>query len=253
MVIWSTVGSSSRRSLRKAAGHGQESLSKGSMSKSSFIGMLLGFALAAAAQNAPKFAVDPSWPKPLPAGWIVGQLGGVCVDSHDHIVVVNRRNITEEEKETSQQAPPILMFDTAGNLVKSFGDPDKVPSSIHGCTFDGENNVWVGGNTDGIIQKYDHDGKMLMQIGTRGLVDSTDGTQKGKPLNAAHDRLYNPSGIVVDPANGDFTYPTATATGASWCSTRPANSCASGAAKGPRRRPKTASPACSHTTCIAST
>ena len=174
------------------------------MSKSSFIGMLLGFALAASAQNAPKFAVDPSWPKPLPAGWIVGQLGGVCVDSHDHIVVVNRRNITDEEKETSQQAPPILMFDTAGNLVKSFGDPDKVPSSIHGCTFDGENNVWVGGNTDGIIQKYDHDGKMLMQIGTRGLVDSTDGTQKGKPLNAAHDRLYNPAGIVVDPANGDI-------------------------------------------------
>ena len=131
------------------------------MSKSSFIGMLLGFALAAAAQNAPKFAVDPSWPKPLPAGWIVGQLGGVCVDSHDHIVVVNRRNITDEEKETSQQAPPILMFDAAGTLVKSFGDPDKVPGSIHGCTFDGENNVWVGGNTDGIIQKYDHDGKLL--------------------------------------------------------------------------------------------
>ena len=149
------------------------------MTKSSLIRMLLGCALAATAQNAPKFAVDPSWPKPLPAGWIVGQLGGVCVDSHDHIVVVNRRNITEEEKETSQQAPPILMFDTAGTLVKSFGDPDKVPSSIHGCTFDGENNVWVGGNTDGIIQKYDHDGKMLMQIGTKGLVDSTDGTQKG--------------------------------------------------------------------------
>ena len=169
------------------------------MSKSSFIGMLLGCALAAAAQNAPKFAVDPSWPKPLPAGWIVGQLGGVCVDSHDHIVVVNRRNITDEEKETSQQAPPILMFDTAGTLVKSFGDPDRVPNSIHGCAFDRENNVWVGGNTDGIIQKYDHDGKLLMQIGTRGLVDSTDGTEKGKPLNAAHDRLYNPAGIVVDP------------------------------------------------------
>jgi large subunit ribosomal protein L13 len=25
----------------------------------------------------------------LPAGWITGQLGGVCADAHDHIVVVN--------------------------------------------------------------------------------------------------------------------------------------------------------------------
>ena len=75
---------------------------------------LLACALTLAAQNPPKFEVDPTWPKPLPAGWITGQLGGVCTDSHDHVVVVNRRDITDEEKETSQQAPPILMFDAAG-------------------------------------------------------------------------------------------------------------------------------------------
>jgi hypothetical protein len=46
------------------------------------------------AQAVPHFEVDPSWPKPLPEGWITGQLGGVCTDSHDHIVVVNRRDIT---------------------------------------------------------------------------------------------------------------------------------------------------------------
>ena len=37
---------------------------------------LLACALTAAAQNPPKFEVDPTWPKPLPAGWITGQLGG---------------------------------------------------------------------------------------------------------------------------------------------------------------------------------
>src|SRR5665213_479060 len=79
---------------------------------------------------------------------------------------------TDEVKETSQQAPPILMFDAAGNLIKSFGDPDVVPNSIHGCAFDREDNVWVGANVDGIIQKYDHNGKLLLQIGTRGKVDS---------------------------------------------------------------------------------
>ena len=71
--------------------------------------------------------------------------------------------------------------------------------------FDRENNVWVGANGDGIIQKYSHEGKLLIQIGTRGLFDSSDGTGKGKPLNAAPDRLYNPAGIVVDPTNGDTT------------------------------------------------
>src|SRR5205823_2720852 len=82
------------------------------------------------AQTVPRFEVDPSWPKPLPEGWITGQLGGVCTDSHDHIVVVNRRDITKEEAETSQQAPPILMFDQAGRVIASFGDPNVVPHSI---------------------------------------------------------------------------------------------------------------------------
>jgi hypothetical protein len=118
------------------------------------------------AQDKPsKFETDPSWPKPLPEGWITGQLGGVCVDSHDHVIVVNRGDITDEEKETSRQAPPIIMFDAAGNVVSSMGDPGAVPNSIHGCSVDHENNIWVGGNGDGIIQKYSHEGNLLLQIG----------------------------------------------------------------------------------------
>jgi DNA-binding beta-propeller fold protein YncE len=167
-------------------------------------GLVVALSLPLAAQKAPVFEIDPSWPKPLPTGWITGQLGGVCSDSHDHVVVVNRRDITDEEAETSKQAPPIIMFDAAGNLVNSWGDPDKVPNSIHGCAFDRENNVWVGANGDGILQKYSHDGKLLLQIGVRGEFDRSDGTGKGKPLNSAHDQLYNPAGMVVDPANGDL-------------------------------------------------
>ena len=61
----------------------------------------------AKAEPAPSFAVDPSWPKELPKDWITGQLGGVCTAEQDHIYVVNRRNITDEEKETSISAPSI--------------------------------------------------------------------------------------------------------------------------------------------------
>jgi len=168
------------------------------------LGLTVALSFALGAQNAPKFEVDPTWPKDLPPGWITGQLGGICADAHDHVVVVNRRNITDEEAETSKSAPSILMFDAVGNLVNSWGNPNVVPNSIHGCTFDRDNNVWVGANGDGILQKYSHDGKLLLQIGTRGKFDSVDGTGKGKPLNAAHDQLYNPAGMAVDPSNGDL-------------------------------------------------
>jgi len=176
------------------------------MTKSFVLTGALVLALLPFASNAQslKYELDASWPKPLPEKWITGQLGGVCTDAHDHIAVVNRRDITAEEAETGVQAPPILIFDQAGALVTSFGDPNVVPNSIHGCFFDKENNVWVGGNSDGIIQKYTHDGKLLMQIGTRGAVDSSDGTSKGKFQNASHDKLFNPSGMAIDPGKGDI-------------------------------------------------
>src|SRR5437667_7899909 len=106
------------------------------------ISLALGMALA---QTAPKFEVDASWPKPLPKDWITGQLGGVCAAEQDHIYVVNRRNITDEEKETSISAPSIIKFDMDGNVVGSWGDQTTSPGSIHGCFVDGDKNVYVAG------------------------------------------------------------------------------------------------------------
>ena len=188
-----------------------------------------------------KFTVDATWPGPLPDKWITGQVGGVCVDAHDHIVIVNRRDITDEEKETGLQAPPILMFDVAGALVRSFGDPAKVPTSIHGCAFDAQNNVYVAGNNDGIVQKYSHDGMLLLQIGTKGVVDTTRRHRQGH-----EEELGAPIGCSIRPAwqstppTATSTSRTATATGAWPCSTRTARSCGSGAGRRRRRRPRRA-------------
>ena len=156
------------------------------------------------AQTAPKFAVDASWPKELPKDWVTGQLGGVCTAEQDHIYVVNRRNITDEEKETSISAPSIIKFDMEGNVVGSWGDQNTVPNSIHGCFVDQDKKVYVAGNSDGIVQKYAPDGKLLLQIGTKGKFDSVDGTRRGKGNNSAQDQLHMPSGVVVDPGNGDI-------------------------------------------------
>ena len=162
-----------------------------------------GAAPVQAQSGPPKFQIDPFWPKPLPEGWIIGRTGSICIDAQDRLVVTNRRDITAEEAETSKQAPSILIFDLAGNLVDSWGDSNTVPGTIHGCFVDHENNIWLTGNGDGIIQKWTHDGRMLMQIGKRGVFDSSDGTARGKNLNAGQSQFFNPAGVVVDPANGD--------------------------------------------------
>lgn len=153
--------------------------------------------------NGPKFEVDPTFPGPLPENWAVGQVSGVCVDAQDNVFIVNRSNITEKEAEIAQQAPPYIEFSNGGKFLNSFGDWKTVPNTTHGCFIDSQNNFWTAGNGDGIIQKYSHDGKLLMQIGKRGVVDTSDGTLKGRALNSSHTQMFMPSGIAVDPGNGD--------------------------------------------------
>ena len=164
---------------------------------------IVALAATLAAQEGPRFEIDPYWPKPLPERWIIGRTGSICADAHDHLVVTNRRDITEEEAETSVQAPSVLIFDTAGALVASWGDSTTVPGVIHGCFADHENNIWLTGNGDGIVQKWSHDGKLLLQIGKRGVFDTSDGTAKGERRNSGQSQFFNPAGVVVDPGNGD--------------------------------------------------
>ncbi len=53
----------------------------------------------ARAGEIPRFEVDPSWPKPLPNNWILGQVGGITVDSEGHIWLIHRpRSLTDDEK-----------------------------------------------------------------------------------------------------------------------------------------------------------
>jgi DNA-binding beta-propeller fold protein YncE len=173
--------------------------------------LMLAFAIAtlcastSRAQNkGPRFEVDPNWPKPLPNLWVTGGIGGVCIDSRDHVFILNRRDLTDNDLDAGRQAPVVIEFDADGNVVNSFGTPDSTPDTPHGCAVDAEGNVWMTGNGDGIVQKYSHDGsKLLLQIGKKGAVDSSDGTSKGKPLNASHEGFFRPAGVAIDSKSGD--------------------------------------------------
>jgi DNA-binding beta-propeller fold protein YncE len=99
-----------------------------------------------------------------------------------------------------------MIFDLAGNLIGSWGDWDLLPSTPHSCAVDRDNNIWITANGDGMVQKYTYDGKLLVQIGTKGQFDTVDGTRKSKNLNAGKDRLNKPAGIACDTQNGDVYF-----------------------------------------------
>src|SRR5579862_6142213 len=116
----------------------------------------------AATVVAPRFEVDPFWPKPLPNHWILGQTIGVSVDANDHIWLIHRPGSLDpgEVHATTNPpissccapAPPVLEFDAAGNLIGHWGGPGQGydwPDSNHGITVDYKGNVWIGGNGRG--------------------------------------------------------------------------------------------------------
>ena len=156
--------------------------------------------------QAPRFEVDPMWPKPLPNHWVLGNVIGVGVDANDHVFIVHRVDTvlpgTEDGasgaspiSECCVAAPPVIEFDPEGNVVKAWGGPVAGapyvwPSSNHGISIDDKDNVWIGGNGggDSHILKFTHDGKFLMQIGTPGqATDSKSLTHFGRVAKISFD------------------------------------------------------------------
>src|SRR6266545_2096116 len=137
-------------------------------------------AQAKAGVQAPRFEVDPMWPKPLPNHWLLGNTIGVGVDSRDHVYIIHRGGSMEEKElyaaanppasECCIPAPPVLEFDAEGNLVKAWGGPGQGyewPESNHGITPDSKGNLFIGGNggNDGHVLKFTRDGKFVKQFG----------------------------------------------------------------------------------------
>jgi sugar lactone lactonase YvrE len=157
----------------------------------------------------PRFQVDPFWPKPLPRDpqgryWVTGEVAGSAFDSKDQLYTINRRNLIDTEQRNAAPSPAFIVYDLAGSVVAS-ATPPVLPDGLHGCFVDHQDNVWIAGNGDAIVQKYSHDlGTLLLQIGEKGRFDTSDGTINGTPLNSSRTRLNRPADIAVDPGNGDI-------------------------------------------------
>src|SRR6266404_2025178 len=102
----------------------------------------------------PPVSWSPSWPQPLPNNWLLGQIGGLYVDQHDHVWVYNRaRTMTTDEAglegpvpgatdekgqpvnglgqvraygavaDCCKAAPSVLEFDSDGKMLRAWGGP----------------------------------------------------------------------------------------------------------------------------------
>jgi DNA-binding beta-propeller fold protein YncE len=158
---------------------------------------------------APKFEVDPMWPKPLPNNMYQGQTIGVWVDKQDHVWIIHRANSLDAAEGAAEQnpptgecckmAPPILEFDQAGNLLRSWGGQDgpgyQWPGSNHGIYVEQDGTVWIGGNgpDDGHVLKFTSDGKFLAQYGKKGVKADSNAT----------DHFFQVAKVFVDEKGGE--------------------------------------------------
>lgn len=178
-----------------------------------------------AASQAPRFEVDPLWPKPLPNHWVLGSVTGVAVDAQDHIWIVHRGadSLGNNEKGATLNpptgccvpAPQVLEFDQAGNLVSHWGGPGQGfdwPQSPGGISIDAKGNIWIAAAgqpesaarpataqgarpappkpQDAHVLKFSRTGAFLLQIGHAGKVEASN-SKSG---------FNRPAGVRVDSA-----------------------------------------------------
>jgi hypothetical protein len=83
--------------------------------------------------KAPRYTVDPSWPKDLPENWLIGQVGGIAVDRNDNIWIIQRqRSLTNDE---AWGTDAIALRCADGEIIDFFGactDGTLNPTPING-------------------------------------------------------------------------------------------------------------------------
>src|SRR6266436_179548 len=123
--------------------------------------------LGAQGLSAPRYKVDPDWPKPLPNKWKLGGVTGLAVDKDDNVWVLNRPNdLTDIELEAELnppladccvRPPSMIHIDKTGNVIGSFDAPQG-----HGMDVDSKGFVYIGQDT---VRKYDpKTGKVVAEV-----------------------------------------------------------------------------------------
>ena len=156
----------------------------------------------------PVFEVDPAWPK-VPPQWKLGDASSIAIDAQDRVWVLHRPRTLKPEQ-AAMAAPPVIVFDTAGNYIKAWGGAGngyEWPEREHGIHIDYKGFVWLGGNncpTNGLrglkpvaddqLLKFTQDGKFVQQMGHSNQ-------SKG---NADTANLHRPADVWVYPPTNEL-------------------------------------------------
>ena len=128
----------------------------------------------------------------MPAGRAMGSTNAINVDAKGNIWVFERCGANSC---TNSDVDPILEFDPAGKLIRSFGKGKFV--FPHAIELDRDGNLWIvdAGVVDNVkgnqIFKYTPDGRLLLALGKPGVRGTT------------RDLFNEPSDIAIAP-NGDL-------------------------------------------------
>src|SRR6266550_248532 len=134
-----------------------------------FVCSLLGSAALQLRAAGAAYTLVEKWGS-LPAGQEWGEVTGVAVDAKNTVIAVRRTD------------PPIIEMDSAGHVLKMWGE--KMFVWPHGFRIDKDGYLWI---TDGRaaegkgeqIFKITPDGRVVMTLGTKGVAGATETTFAG--------------------------------------------------------------------------
>ena len=196
--------------------------------------------------GAPRYVVDPFWPKPLPDNWILGQVAGIAVDSQDNVWIVHRpATLVDDEKGAQKNSARDALLHSRrrrcwsstpdGRLLRSWGGPGR---GLRLAEERARHPRRQGGQR---LARRQRQGRPDPEVHARRQVPAADRQGRHRRRLQQHDAA-RPAGAHGDGRRGrtSSTSPTATATAASSCSTpRPAPTSGTGAPTAPRRRATT--------------
>ncbi len=177
----------------------------------SLLVLTAGFPLGA---QPPTYTEVEGWPDPAtsaagtPAAWNFGQVSGVATTANGYILVLHRG------------AQPIMLFDSGGRFVRAWGDglfsngkvgaipsDDRQPgqsgytavygaAGCHACgahaiRVDPDGNIWAVDAPGHVIYKMDPTGRVLMELGSKGVSGVSRTT-----FNLPTDVAFGPGGEV---------------------------------------------------------
>jgi DNA-binding beta-propeller fold protein YncE len=116
-----------------------------------------------------EYRLAPGFPQ-LPPGMRLAGVSGVATDSKGLVFVLHRG------------VDPVLVFEPSGRFVRSFGKG--LFKTAHGLRIDRQDNVWTTDSANHVVIKFDHDGKVLMTLGERGVA-AEDERHFNKPADVA--------------------------------------------------------------------